>query len=102
MANITNNLQALTAMTRELRSRKYNNGLILANGGMLTHQYVVCLSAQPRKDGKGYPAKNPLPPVVQDPAPPFVEDADGPATIEVSAESTSGVSRHANNADVHD
>ncbi|KAJ6787054.1 hypothetical protein PWT90_03193 [Aphanocladium album] len=74
--------KALTAMTRELRSRKYQNGLILANGGMLTHQYVVCLSAQPRKDGKDYPSKNPLPLVVQDPAPPFVEDADGPATIE--------------------
>ncbi|KGQ05221.1 hypothetical protein BBAD15_g9548 [Beauveria bassiana D1-5] len=73
---------ALTAMTRELRSRKYNNGLILANGGMLTHQYVVCLSAQPRKDGKDYPLENPLPLVVQDPAPPFAEDATGPATIE--------------------
>lgn len=72
-------------MTRELRSRRYNNGLILANGGMLTHQYVVCLSAQPRKDGKEYPSKNPLPLVVQDPAPPFVEDASGPATIEVRA-----------------
>ncbi|KAM3471695.1 hypothetical protein MY5147_005696 [Beauveria neobassiana] len=84
--SITNSLnsalQALTAMTRELRSRKYNNGLILANGGMLTHQYVVCLSAQPRKDGKDYPLENPLPLVVQDPAPPFAEDATGPATIE--------------------
>lgn len=73
-------------MTRELRSRKYKNGLILANGGMLTHQYAVCLSAQPRKDGKAYPSKNPLPLVVQDPAPPFVEDANGPATIEVGAD----------------
>ncbi|KAM3558892.1 hypothetical protein ARSEF4850_004385 [Beauveria asiatica] len=73
---------ALTAMTRELRSRKYNNGLILANGGMLTHQYAVCLSAEPRKDGKDYPLENPLPLVVQDPAPPFAQDATGPATIE--------------------
>lgn len=70
-------------MTRELRNRKYTNGLILANGGMLTHQYVVCLSAQPRTDGNTYPEKNPLPPVVQDAAPPFAEDANGPATIEV-------------------
>ncbi|OAQ99293.1 hypothetical protein LLEC1_06889 [Akanthomyces lecanii] len=70
------------SMHAKLRSRKYHNGLILANGGMLTHQYVVCLSAQPRKDGKEYPSKNPLPLVVQDPAPPFAEDASGPATIE--------------------
>ncbi|KAM3505323.1 hypothetical protein MY10362_003026 [Beauveria mimosiformis] len=70
------------SMHAKLRSRKYNNGLILANGGMLTHQYVVCLSAQPRKDGKDYPLENPLPLVVQDPAPPFAEDATGPATIE--------------------
>ncbi|KAM3444367.1 hypothetical protein NHJ13734_001484 [Beauveria thailandica] len=70
------------SMHAKLRSRKYNNGLILANGGMLTHQYVVCLSAQPRKDGKDYPLENPLPLVVQDRAPPFAEDATGPATIE--------------------
>ncbi|TQV92303.1 hypothetical protein V2A60_006991 [Cordyceps javanica] len=75
-------MHALTAMTRELRSRKFSNGLILANGGMLTHQYAICLSAQPRKDGRAYPSQNPLPLVVQDPAPPFVEDANGPATIE--------------------
>ncbi|ATY59631.1 acetyl-acetyltransferase [Cordyceps militaris] len=74
--------QALTAMTRALRSRRYNNGLILANGGMLTHQYAVCLSTQPRQDGQDYPAKNPLPLVVPDAAPLFAEDASGPATIE--------------------
>ncbi|EGX91593.1 acetyl-CoA acetyltransferase [Cordyceps militaris CM01] len=75
-------LDALTAMTRALRSRRYNNGLILANGGMLTHQYAICLSTQPRRDGQDYPAKNPLPLVVPDAAPPFAEDASGPATIE--------------------
>lgn len=75
-------MHALTAMTRALRSRRYNNGLILANGGMLTHQYAICLSTQPRRDGQDYPAKNPLPLVVPDAAPPFAEDASGPATIE--------------------
>lgn len=77
-------------MTRTLRSGPSKTGLVLANGGMLTHQYVVCLSSQPRTDGREYPAKNPLPTVVEDPAPPFVEDAVGPATIEVSGACFSG------------
>ena len=70
-------------MTRELRSRRRKTGLVLANGGTLTHQHVVCLSAEPRADGGEYPRRNPLPPLADESRPPFVESADGPATIEV-------------------
>jgi len=78
--------QALTEMTRTLRSSfgEPKNGLVLANGGMVTHQYVVCLSSRPRKDGKSYPVKNPLPEVINDWQVPRVEErAEGEAWIEV-------------------
>ena len=71
-------------MTRELRGGKLQNGLILANGGVLTHQHALCLSAHSRKDGRTYPVGPPLPEHVTDSAtPPFDEQADGPAYIEV-------------------
>ncbi|QSZ29960.1 hypothetical protein DSL72_004478 [Monilinia vaccinii-corymbosi] len=70
-------LHAVTEMVRQLRkkrtqtqtSRKENekasHGLILANGGVLTYQHVICLSTQPRSDGKQYQDGNPCPDVVQ-------------------------------------
>lgn len=73
-------------MTRELRKSfgELKNGLVLANGGMVTHQYVVCLSSRPRKDGKSYPAKNPLPEIIDDWQVPQVEEkAEGEAWVEV-------------------
>lgn len=70
-------------MSRELRARKHNTGLILANGGMLTHQYAICLSAKPRKGGKPYPKVNPLPDIYDTSEQSFTEKADGAATIEV-------------------
>lgn len=70
-------------MSRELRARKHNTGLILANGGMLTHQYAICLSAKPRKGGKPYPKVNPLPEIYDTSKQSFTEKADGAATIEV-------------------
>lgn len=51
---------------------------------MLTHQHALCLSAQPRSDGREYPSTNPLPLIADESRPPFAESADGPATIEVS------------------
>lgn len=75
--------QAITAMSRSLRSDKHSTGLILANGGMLTHQYAICLSKQPRKDNKQYPSKNPLPKHYSEDKPPFAEFAEGDAAIEV-------------------
>ncbi|KAJ8059241.1 hypothetical protein OCU04_012209 [Sclerotinia nivalis] len=68
-------LHAITEMTRQLRSKRTQannhkdgrafNGLILANGGVLTYQHVICLSTQPRSDGKTYQDGNPCPNVVQ-------------------------------------
>ena len=62
-------------MTRQLRSKKGQvsdrknagvlNGLILANGGVLTYQHVVCLSTKPRSDGKEYQNGNPCASIVQ-------------------------------------
>jgi len=73
-------------MTRELRKSfgELKNGLVLANGGMVTHQYVVCLSSRPRKDGKSYPTKNPLPEIIDDWQVPKIEEkAEGEAWVEV-------------------
>ncbi|EFY87154.1 thiolase [Metarhizium acridum CQMa 102] len=75
-------MHAITAMARELRAKRHNTGLILANGGMLTHQHALCLSARPRGDGRAYPTSNPLPEIVDGYSPRFAEAADGTATIE--------------------
>lgn len=77
-------MHALTAMTRQLRQGKGKAGLILANGGVLSYQHVVCLSREPRRDGKTYPTANPLPEVVDDvPVPDVAAQAKGHAVIEV-------------------
>jgi hypothetical protein len=76
-------MHAITEMTRELRERDAKHGLILANGGNMTYQHVLCLSSEPRKDGKGYPQANPLPDVITDvPVPEVVEHAEGEAVVE--------------------
>lgn len=56
-------MHAVIEMTRCLRRArgKKMNGLILANGGTVTYQHVVCLSSVPRADGKPYPQVPPLP-----------------------------------------
>lgn len=70
-------------MVRELRKGTSRNGLVLANGGMVTYQYVVCLSNRPRNTP--YPDRNPLPDLLEDePVPKIDEQADGEAIIEVS------------------
>ena len=77
--------QALTAMVRRMRGERFSNGLILANGGVLTYQHVMCLSTQPRRDGCGYPKANPLPEYVRDLSIPSVTaEAEGESVIEVS------------------
>lgn len=71
-------------MTRQLRSGKGRNGLVLANGGTVTYQYAVCLSSQ-APSNSSYPEKNPLPPVVDDvPVPKVDAVAEGDAVVEVS------------------
>ena len=73
-------MHAITEMTRQLRAGKGTNGLVMANGGFLTYQYVVCLSRNPRSTP--YPEKNPLPDHLDTPAPEVVEEANGEAVVE--------------------
>jgi hypothetical protein len=75
-------MQALIEMVRELRKGKARNGLVLANGGVVTYQYVVCLSNKPRDSH--YPDRNPLPDRLGVSVPIVDEKAEGEATIEVS------------------
>lgn len=71
-------------MARQLRAGKGKNGLVLANGGVMTYQHVICLSSSPRRDGSPYPGTPPLPEAVTDVPVPAVEvEADGEAVIEV-------------------
>jgi len=74
--------QAITEMTRQLRTgTRGTNGLILANGGFLTYQYVVCLSRNARSSP--YPEKNPLPDHITDvPVPKITLSPRGEAVIE--------------------
>ena len=76
-------MHAITEMTRQLRSgTRGTNGLILANGGFLTYQYVVCLSRNPRKNGAAYPEKNPLPDHLDTPFPKVQMRPEGEAVVE--------------------
>ncbi|MCJ1276724.1 hypothetical protein MMC21_004531 [Puttea exsequens] len=77
-------LHALTAMVRRLRQGRGRNGLILANGGVLTYQHVLCLSSQPRSDGLSYPTQNPLAHDERVPAPSISIHAEGEARVEVN------------------
>ena len=71
-------------MTRKLRAGNGSHGLVLANGGVLTYQHVICLSSRPRADGQHYPACNPLPSRLEDNTVPTVDEtAEGEAIIEV-------------------
>lgn len=75
-------MHAFTAMAREIRKGKYSKGLILANGGVATYQYAVCLSNEPRKDRSAYPSTNPLPVEIKSKIPQIDAIAEGEATIE--------------------
>jgi hypothetical protein len=74
----------MSEMVRQLRDGRGRNGLVLANGGNLTYQYVVCFSTEPPQY-EGYPGRNPLPGLVTKRGPPVDEVAEGEATIEVSS-----------------
>jgi len=76
-------MHAITEMTRQLRAGKGTNGLVLANGGVVTYQHVTCLSRYPRNDGSAYSATKPLEEVVTDVPVPEVEvKAEGEAVVE--------------------
>jgi len=72
-------------MARKLRAGSGTNGLVLANGGVLTYQHVICLSSRPRAENRPYPARNPLPSTLSnDLVPETEESAEGEAIIEVT------------------
>jgi hypothetical protein len=72
-------------MTRVIRRREHQNGLVLANGGVLSWQHALCLSAYPRRDASAYVRREILDngDVPQGPA--FTPTAKGEAVIEVCA-----------------
>lgn len=70
-------------MVRKLRKGEGRNGLVLANGGCLTYQHVICLSSEHCKDDSSYPEANPLPEYLERAYPPVEALADGEAIIEV-------------------
>jgi acetyl-CoA acetyltransferase len=74
-------MHAITEMTRQLREGKGTNGLILANGGVLSYQHVVVLSSNPRQSA--YPSSPPLPEYCDKlPSSDFERTAEGDAIIE--------------------
>ncbi|KIW15973.1 hypothetical protein PV08_06023 [Exophiala spinifera] len=78
-------MHAITEMTRQLRQGKGRNGLILANGGWVTYQHVLCLSTMRRRGGTAYPDHAPLPDHVTDVPIPQVDikvEGDQEAVIE--------------------
>ncbi|QMW38417.1 hypothetical protein G4B11_001653 [Aspergillus flavus] len=48
-------MHAITEMVRQLRRGQGQNGLILANGGILTYQHAICLSSRPPSNDIMYP-----------------------------------------------
>ncbi|MCJ1449202.1 MAG: hypothetical protein MMC23_009721 [Stictis urceolatum] len=76
-------MHAITEMVRQLRQGKGTNGLVLANGGCLTYQHVICLSSRMRHGTSSYPASESLPDVLSVHSVPAIDEtADGEATIE--------------------
>jgi len=70
-------------MVRKLRDREGKNGLVLANGGCLTYQHVMCLSSQSPTRDRPYPEKNLLPDSLKSVMPHVDVVAEGEAIIEV-------------------
>ncbi len=76
-------MHAMVEMTRKIRAHEFSAGLVMANGGVLTHHYSVVLSGKPRKSSSPvYPVCNPLPHHMHVNQPPLEVAAEGPATIE--------------------
>lgn len=77
-------VQAITEMARHIRNGKARNGLILANGGVLSYQHAVCLSSRPRADGSSYPDNRNHPSLeVNEPIPQMEDLPEGEAVVEV-------------------
>ncbi|KAJ5375868.1 hypothetical protein N7517_007874 [Penicillium concentricum] len=75
-------MHAITEMTRRLRGGSSRNGLILANGGVLSYQHAVCLSSLAPRKGAPYSNSNDLERVARGPIPLIDFEAKGPGRIE--------------------
>lgn len=72
-------------MTRVIRTRQHQNGLVLANGGILSWQHALCLSSQPRRNTSTYVRSKVLDNGDVSQGPVFTPTAQGEAVIEVRA-----------------
>ncbi|RKK80449.1 hypothetical protein BFJ69_g4255 [Fusarium oxysporum] len=75
-------LHAIAEMTRVIRSRKHQTGLVLANGGVLSWQHALCLSAQSRRNNSTYVKREVLDNGDISQGPAFTPTAQGEAVIE--------------------
>ncbi|KAL6914781.1 hypothetical protein FSST1_012541 [Fusarium sambucinum] len=75
-------LHAIVEMVRVIRSGKHQNGLVLANGGVLSWQHALCLSAQPKRNCSPYQAQRLLDNGQTSQGPTFTPEAQGEAIIE--------------------
>ncbi|KAI9708257.1 MAG: hypothetical protein M1820_004211 [Bogoriella megaspora] len=76
-------MHAITELVRRLRAGKGRNGLVLANGGVVTYQNVICLSTRPRRDELPYANQNVLTEVITDvPVPEIESNPEGEGSIE--------------------
>lgn len=70
-------------MVRELRQGNKKNGLVLANGGFMTHEHAIVLSSIPPRQF-GFPLDQAHHDAVGKENIPFQQHAEGEAVIEVS------------------
>ncbi|KUI54536.1 hypothetical protein VP1G_01897 [Cytospora mali] len=75
-------MHAIAEMSRQIRSRKINTGLILANGGVLSYQHVLCLSSRSRTASSPYPDSRVSSSTVVGNSPPIEAFSEGDARIE--------------------
>lgn len=72
-------------MTRQIRAGRFQKGLILANGGVLSYQHAICLSSKGRADGSSYPDSRAGSEATTEGLAPVVDAfAEGEAIVEVS------------------
>lgn len=81
--------QAVAEMVRRLRKLHGNagpsNGLLLANGGVLTTENAICVSTHPRKASDPYPREDMVLSRSVQLAPSIAMDVQGEVVIEVCA-----------------
>lgn len=74
-------MHAITEMCRYIRSRRIENGLVLANGGVLSYQHALCLSSRPRAVSP-YPDSRSTSMTITGKAPPIEVWSEGEARVE--------------------